>query len=159
MTDNRNDDFDFREVKDDEKVDIVDDGTKGGGLDDSTDNGFEDVCFVCRRPESKAGKMFHLPNNICICDDCMHKTMDMVSQFDYQNMLNNPNLLNELNKHSGGFPNIGIFNMDGLNNSGGIPNSQKVKKKKEKSEQAAIDIKNIPAPHKIKEKLDEYVIG
>ena len=166
MTDNRNDDFDFREVKDDEKVDIVDDGTRGdanGGNGSSTggsnDNGFEDVCFICRRPESKAGKMFHLPNNICICDDCMHKTMDMVGQFDYQNMLNNPGLMNELNKHTGGFPNISIFNMDGLNNSGGIPNSQKVKKKKEKNEQAVFDIKNIPAPHKIKEKLDEYVIG
>ena len=41
---------------------------------------YEDVCFICRRPESKAGKMFHLPNHICICDDCMHKTMDAVSQ-------------------------------------------------------------------------------
>ena len=29
---------------------------------------YEDVCFICRRPESKAGKMFHLPNNIC--DGC-----------------------------------------------------------------------------------------
>ena len=36
---------------------------------------FEDICYICRRPESKAGRMFHLPNNICICDDCMHKTM------------------------------------------------------------------------------------
>ena len=33
---------------------------------------YEDVCFVCRRPESKAGKMFKLPNHICVCDDCMH---------------------------------------------------------------------------------------
>ena len=51
---------------------------------------FEDICYICRRPESKAGRMFHLPNNICICDDCMHKTMDAVSQFDYQQMMNNP---------------------------------------------------------------------
>ena len=35
---------------------------------------YEDVCFICRRPESKAGRMFKLPNHICICDDCMHKT-------------------------------------------------------------------------------------
>ena len=53
---------------------------------------YEDVCFICRRPESKAGKMFHLPNHICVCDDCMHKTMDAVSQYDYQGMLNNPAL-------------------------------------------------------------------
>jgi ATP-dependent Clp protease ATP-binding subunit ClpX len=154
MTDNRNDDFDFREVTDDESVDIKDEDNK---------QEFEDVCFVCRRPESKAGKMFHLPNNISICNDCMHKTMDTVSQFDYQNMLNNPNLMNELNKQTG-MPNMGFFNMGDFTNGnfnmgGGIPNSQKIKKKSEKSSKAAIDIKNIPAPHKIKAKLDEYVIG
>ena len=154
MTDNRNDDFDFREVTDDERVDIKDEDNK---------QEFEDVCFVCRRPESKAGKMFHLPNNISICNDCMHKTMDTVSQFDYQNMLNNPNLMNELNKQTG-MPNMGFFNMGDFTNGnfnmgGGIPNSQKIKKKSEKSSKAAIDIKNIPAPHKIKAKLDEYVIG
>ena len=58
---------------------------------------FEDICYICRRPESKAGRMFHLPNNICICDDCMHKTMDAVSQFDYQQMMNNPMFVNMLN--------------------------------------------------------------
>ncbi len=58
---------------------------------------YEDVCFICRRPESKAGKMYHLPNNICVCDDCMHRTMDAVSQYDYQGMLNNPELMNMLN--------------------------------------------------------------
>ena len=62
--------------------------TQNAGKSDNSE--YEDVCFICRRPESKAGKMFKLPNNICICDDCMHKTMDAVSQFDYQGMLNNP---------------------------------------------------------------------
>ena len=38
----------------------------------SDNNEYEDVCFICRRPESRAGKMFKLPNNICICGDCMH---------------------------------------------------------------------------------------
>ncbi len=186
MTDNRNDDLDFREITDDESVDITDDtsaktdgsdsdassaeksSSEGSTTADKTGENdgqpqYEDVCFVCRRPESKAGKMFHLPNNICICDDCMHKTMDAVSQFDYQNMLNNPSLMNELNKHSGGFPNFGFFGdgfgKDGFNLGGGIPNSQKIKKKSEKSAKPVFDIKNIPAPHKIKAKLDEYVIG
>ena len=72
---------------------------------------YEEVCFICRRPESKAGKMYKLPNNICICEDCMHKTMDTVSQFDYQNMLNNPQLMNELNKKNG-FPNISFLNLN-----------------------------------------------
>ena len=199
MTDN----FDFREVTDDEKVDIKDEptmekkvdssdtnayesevvdsssdghgsdskGEQSGGSDSQGTNKnqdkmpeYEDVCFVCRRPESKAGKMFHLPNNICVCNECMHRTMDAVSQFDYQGMLNNPNLMNELNKNTGVFPNFGPFNMNDFQNGnfnfgGGIPNTQKIKKKSEKAEKAAFDIKNIPAPHKIKAKLDEYVIG
>ncbi len=120
---------------------------------------YEDVCFMCRRPESKAGKMFHLPNGICVCDDCMHKTMDTVSQYDYQNLLNNPTLMNELNKNSG-MPGMGFMDFSNMQNSGGIPNSQKIKKKKEEpKEKPAFDIKNIPAPHKIKAKLDDYVIG
>ena len=184
MTDNRNDEFDFREVTDDEKVDIVDSVNDRATSDNSdsssdtaketskesakeadkssdnknNDSDYEDVCFVCRRPESKAGKMFHMPNNICICDDCMHKTMDTISQFDYQNLLNNPSLMNELNKNSFSFFNMGDLGNNNLN-MGGIPNSQKIKKKSETKVKPAFDIKNIPAPHKIKEKLDEYVIG
>nr|MCR4904270.1 ATP-dependent Clp protease ATP-binding subunit ClpX [Butyrivibrio sp.] len=177
MGDNKNNDndLDFREVVDGEIVDTdkkdsdsQKETDKSGASDskdktntDNNENQYEDVCFVCRRPESKAGKMFHLPNNICICDDCMHKTMDTVSQFDYQNLLNNPNLMNELNKNSNGFPNISFMNMNDFQNMGGIPNSQKIKKKKEKEPKVKpeFDIKNIPAPHKIKAKLDDYVIG
>jgi len=125
------------------------------------DNEYEDVCFVCRRPESKAGKMFKLPNNICVCDDCMHKTMESVSQFDYQGMLNDPAFKKDMDQiMKGGFPNIRFVNMSDLQGSGGIPNKQKLKKKK-KAEDAkpVLNIKNIPAPHKIKASLDEYVVG
>ena len=100
MVDNRDDNFDFREVKDEEfnNNDTKDTNDSLSGASDNsetekkeTDNNndkpeFEDVCFVCRRPESKAGKMFHLPNNICICEDCMLNTMETVTQFDYQNL-------------------------------------------------------------------------
>ena len=137
---------------------------------------YEDVCFICRRPESKAGKMFHLPNHICICDDCMHKTMDAVSQYDYQGMLNNPALYQMLNsqfdsrgndenqeeKGSGekkGFPNISFINLADLTNDG-IPKKQKIRKKSgEQKAKPILDLKAIPAPHKIKEQLDQYVIG
>lgn len=29
---------------------------------------YEDVCYMCRRPESKTGRMLHIPgmNNMCI---------------------------------------------------------------------------------------------
>ncbi len=125
---------------------------QNGGRDSSQSGGehstgeYEDVCFICRRPESKAGKMFKLPNNICVCDDCMHKTMDTVSQFDYQGILNNPN--------------ISFVNLTDLQGENGIPNKQKLKKKKKKAEnEPVLDIKKVPAPHKIKASLDEYVVG
>ena len=44
-------------------------------IDNDTDDGeekkdkAEKFCFLCRRPESKAGKMFKLTNNITVCND------------------------------------------------------------------------------------------
>ena len=159
------------------------------GSEEKQDNQYEDVCFVCRRPESKAGKMFHLPNNITVCSDCLHKTMDTISQFDYQGMLNYPGMMNypgmqnlfggnnsagngdkeeekpdDEQENNGnfsnipnGFPNISFINLADLQGQGGIPNTQKLKKKKKDA--PVLDIKNIPPPHKIKQSLDEYVIG
>ena len=59
----------------------------------------------------------------------MHKTMETVSQFDYQGMLNNPNDFNQFNGQNG-FPNISFVNLADLQGDGGIPNKQKLKKKK-----------------------------
>jgi len=170
------------------------------GSDDGT-GGYEDVCFICHRPESKAGRMFKLPNNICVCDDCMHKTMDSMSRFNFQGMppfydfggmaggpagSANPPAQEEKpekaeivegeekkaddpekkDKDRGakvppyGFPNISFINLADLQNMGGIPQRQKIKKKKEGERQKPmIDIRDIPAPHKIKAQLDEYVVG
>ena len=77
-----------KEAKEEKK----EDGKDTGSDNNRDEKKFDDVCFVCRRPESKAGKMFHLPNNICVCNDCMHKTMDTVSQYDYDGMLNSRNI-------------------------------------------------------------------
>ena len=126
---------------------------------------YEDVCFVCRRPESVTGKQFKLPNNICVCNDCMHKTMDAVSQFDYQGMLN-PAMMNmgfndmDWETMKDKMPNISFVNISDLQGEGGIPNKQKLKKKKKDADKKPLlDIKNIPAPHKIKAQLDEYIVG
>ncbi len=155
-------DLEEAELTSQEKKDAS--NTSKAGKSDNDE--YEDVCFVCRRPESKAGKMFKMPNNICICDDCMHKTMDMVSQFDYQGMLNNPQIQKEMEDmaRNGGFPNISFVNLADLRGDGGIPNKQKLKKKKPKedkknAEEPVLNIKNIPPPHKIKASLDEYVVG
>lgn len=134
--------------------------------EDEEDKEYEDVCFVCRRPESKTGKQFKLPNNICVCNDCMHKTMDAVSQFDYQGMLN-PSMMGQfgdfdMEQMQKQFPNISFVNITDLQGEGGIPNKQKLKKKKKKDkkkDEPVLDIKNIPPPHKIKAQLDEYIVG
>jgi ATP-dependent Clp protease ATP-binding subunit ClpX len=109
---------------------------------------YEAVCYICRRPESKVGKMIRIPNNICICSDCMQKTFDTInsSGTPYMDMMGiTPNMMN--------------FNT--IQND--IPKSQKLKKKKpvenEINDEKIMNIKNIPSPHIIKGQLDEYVVG
>lgn len=114
------------------------------------DNEYEKICYICRRPESKAGKMISMPNNIYICADCMQRTFDSInnSGINYDDMMKMYNM-----------PGFGNMNFNNINMN--IPNNQKVKKKKkeEKKVQDKIDLRNIPAPHEIKHMLDEYVVG
>ena len=110
---------------------------------------YEDVCAMCMRPESKAGRMIHLPNmnGMCICIDCMERSFKMMesSGLNYQDVMQG-------------------FNLQDIFSGGGLPpqmqaaQKQQPRKKREQAE-AMFDLKNIPAPHMIKEKLDEYVIG
>ena len=120
---------------------------------ENKENEYEEICYICRRPESKAGKMIKIPNNICICKDCMQKTFDSMS--------NSGMNFNEWNPSSlGNMPNISMINLSDL--QGMFPRNQQVKKKKPKEKQEKkpeLDIRNIPAPHKIKASLDEYVVG
>ena len=161
---------DFREVTDaakeqDEEKESCEGTVEETEDEEEDDSPYEDVCFVCRRPESVTGKQFKLPNNICVCNDCMHKTMDAVSQFDYQGMLDPSMLAQSMNQSdlsdlSKKFPNISFVNLADLQGEGGIPNKQKLKKKKKKAEnEPVLDIKNIPPPHKIKAQLDDFVVG
>ncbi len=163
-----NEDIEILNIKDDESKSDTNDKEMDKPTEDSyeedKESEYEDVCFICRRPESKTGRMFKLPNHISVCSDCMHKTMDTVSQFDYQGMLNNTNLnFDKKNDKEGKrrFPNISFVNIADLQGDGGIPNRQKLKKKKtkEKKEEAVLDINSLPAPHKIKAQLDDYVVG
>lgn len=157
--------WDFRELSDveEQKKELLNQKKENVSSEEEQKDDYEEVCFICRRPESKAGKMFKLPNHICVCSDCMHKTMDTVSQFDYQGMLNHPgNLGGNMDDFNNGkgFPNISFVNLADLQGDGGIPNKQKIKKKKKAQEGVpVIDIKNIMPPHKIKAKLDDYVVG
>ncbi len=58
-----------------------------------------------------------------------------------------------------GLPNIGFLNMADLSKMMFGTPAEKKKKDKEGKKAPVIDIKNIPLPHRIKELLDEYVIG
>ena len=114
--------------------------------DTKKDDEYEKVCFICHRPESVAGKMIDLPNNISVCSDCMQKSFDAMTsgQIDYSQLMN--------------MPGVQVLNMADLENA--VPKKQKVKKKKEgEAKKPILDVKDIPAPHKIKAKLDDFVVG
>lgn len=108
----------------------------------------EHYCYLCRRPESAAGKMLELPNNIYICTDCMQRTLNSMSngQFgfiDARNMdLDSMDITKMMN------------DMQSMQ-----PKAEVKKKKKDKKETPELTLKDIPAPHQIKAMLDEYVIG
>ena len=65
----------------------------------------------------------------------------------------------DLKNMTSNMPNISMINLSDLMNQQ-IPERQKIKKKKkEEGPKKAFDVKSIPAPHKIKAQLDDYVIG
>lgn len=201
------------------------------------DDGYEKICYMCRRPESVTGRMVELAGGINVCTDCLQKSFNMVAsgKFPWMNPqgsggsgifapdgagsdgagnsggtgsdgagssdgsggettgggvvpaaggtdgeggagtgvqnpggagtgVQNPDGAGTQNGGANlgsifGLPNIEIFNLGGLSDQ--IPKSQRVKKKKPKEEGAkpVLDINKMPPPHKIKEHLDEYVIG
>ncbi|MBE5906156.1 MAG: ATP-dependent Clp protease ATP-binding subunit ClpX [Lachnospiraceae bacterium] len=141
------------------------------------DKGYEEVCYICRRPESKAGRMLRIPHNICICVDCMQRTFDTMGgtgmsptdlmmldpMFPMPQDVKMPSLddeKEESTKRKGGMPNFHFMNLGDFGGFDGIPHNQRIKKNKpKKKEKPVFDINNIPAPHKIKAELDQYVVG
>lgn len=114
--------------------------------DDTDDDEYEKYCFLCHRPESIAGPMIDMPNEISVCSECMQKSFDTMtnSGLDLGQLMN--------------MPGIQFINMSDMENM--MPKHQRIKKKKEKKkEEPSMQLRDIPAPHKIKAQLDEYVIG
>ena len=52
----------------------------------------EEICYLCKRPESLAGKLMQILNHIYICADCMQRTFDLINNPDnpYINMIGIP---------------------------------------------------------------------
>ena len=95
--------------------------------------------------------MIELPNNIHICTDCMQKSFNSMNQQFNDGKFNYADLMN--------MPNVSMIDLSSFQNPGQQPKKIHKKKKEEKAEKPVLDLKNIPAPHKIKETLDQYVIG
>ena len=134
---------------DDSERELMENGQLGDASGDGKDDEYEKVCYVCRRPESKAGKMISMPGNMYLCHDCMQKAFDSVTNgsLDWSKIQNMP----YMNMNFSDLKNMDIPGM-------GIPQKQKVKKRREEKK-ADFELKDIPAPHEIKHRLDEYVIG
>ncbi|MDD6036518.1 MAG: ATP-dependent Clp protease ATP-binding subunit ClpX [Lachnospiraceae bacterium] len=110
---------------------------------------YEEYCQMCRRPASIAGKMIHMPNELCICGDCLQKTFDSINggNFPYMEMLSiDPSMF----RFGGEFQKMPK-----------VKKKAKAAKEKENEQEKvqALDIKKLKAPHKIKAELDEYVVG
>lgn len=209
----------------------------------SDNNEYEDVCYICHRPERIAGKMINMPGGVCVCPDCMQKIFDGISgvgenpfghlfddmeedeiyddgyedeeddsseneegedssekkvdSSDKQVDSSDKNVDDKSKEFSGNitkdknndgnekenkdgqnkksihrrrkkksgldfskFSNIGMIDLSDLSSI--VPNSQRIKKKAHKKKEdikPIFSVDNMPHPHQIKEKLDEYIIG
>ena len=109
--------------------------------DNNENNEYEEVCFICKRTGKNAGPMVRFAGNMLLCHDCLQKTFDTMNNTD----------MSMFNMNMGmGMPPIDMLKTN--------PGSQ-TKIKKEEASEPLFDIKDIPAPHIIKARLDDYVIG
>ena len=116
------------------------------------DNKYEKICYMCRRPESKTGTMISMPGGIDICPDCIQKTFNSMQNMDISKLSGKMNMddIKNIDLSSLNIPNMNV---------NPIPERARVKKRDEKRTEPLFTMKDVPAPHKIKEMLDEYVIG
>lgn len=195
---------------------------------------YEKICYICRRPESRAGKMVNMPGNMCVCPDCLQKAFDTIGNQPFPdfgmnldpsllyggfmpNMNNNSYAANDGANSDNNTDNSIDSNednntetltgevIDGSNSSDSSQNNAtdsnisksndssedngenkkkpeqnqfrnvsfinlsdmagfgrpqpKLKKKSKGPKKPPLELKDIPAPHKIKEQLDQYVVG
>ena len=142
-------DDEFKEVTDlegENKKPEKNDNNQVDTVSDDKNESYETVCMMCHRPESVAGPMIKLAEGVFICHDCMQKSFDTMrsGNIDLSSILGN-----------GVMPQ---FQFVDLGNVQEIPKSQKLKKKDPKTSEE-FKMENVPLPHEIKARLDEYVIG
>lgn len=106
----------------DEKEYTQDVETSGHGEDkdkQKEEDRYEKVCYMCRRPESKAGPMISMPGGMNLCHDCMQKAFDSVTKggMDFSKLPNMP------------YMNMNLNDLNMTPPAVEIPKKQKIKKK------------------------------
>ncbi len=160
-------DQDFREFDPDntEVTDISDeviDEVTGNDKNDSKKEDKKDdkpveFCYMCHRPDTIAGPLIKLAPGMGVCNECMQRTFDSMGSFGFGGGDNSKSNV-DMNK----IPNVSFLNLGNIFGEGPkVKNAHGAASANadEKRETPAIDINNIIPPHKIKEKLDEYVVG
>ncbi|MBE5955879.1 MAG: ATP-dependent Clp protease ATP-binding subunit ClpX [Lachnospiraceae bacterium] len=136
--------MDFKDKKEDNTTEnlVVSD------LDqEKEDNRIQNFCYMCRRTEKQAGKLMRLSGDIYICQDCLQKTFDTMGSGNFK-------IFDMGTLDNGNFDFSNLFGNPKLN-----AKKVKEKKKEKKPKEEELTLKTLPAPHKIKASLDEYVIG
>lgn len=123
-----------------------------GDNKEQKDNEYEELCNICYRPESEVGKLTHMPGGLNVCNNCIQQAFD-----SFKNSGMN---ISDLMKMSEKMPQMSFIDLGSM---GELDNKKKIKKKKTKEEKEkerkSFDLKSIPAPHQIKQQLDEHVVG
>ncbi len=82
---------------------------------------YEDICFLCHRTESMAGKMIKIADNICVCTDCMQNAFNTMGNMGGFPGMGSPEDLQKLNDM------LGNMNIPGFNpNNNGNGNTGSV---------------------------------
>ena len=100
----------------------VDKSENGDSSDKSNEDEYEKICYVCRRPESKAGTMIDMPGGICVCADCLQKSFNSFQNFGMNMSISKDELEELLNT-----PGIHMMTTDDFRRE--IPKKQKLKRK------------------------------
>ena len=93
-----------------ESAEVVNTTADAQESDEKKDDEYEEICYICHRPEHIAGKMIRIPNSISICHDCMQRTFDSMNGtgFPMGDMMNMGSF-NNMNLDK--MPNISMINL------------------------------------------------
>ncbi|MDO5410453.1 MAG: ATP-dependent Clp protease ATP-binding subunit ClpX [Lachnospiraceae bacterium] len=164
-------------------------GSKGSSGVDQNNSEYEDVCSMCRRTERQAGKMVHLPGNLCVCGDCLQSAFDSFerSGLQYSDLMKMSGMMppfgdssgqevisgqtgekdgekadetdRDGKKEKGKRPNISMMFMNPMQQDQTRYRLKRKSEEEKQKERENFDVRSIPAPHQIKQQLDEYVVG